>query len=464
MSDIWRLSAAEIVAAVRSGELTALQVTKAHLARLDQVNPSINAIAQEFPAEALTEARTVDARIANGENPGLLCGVPITIKVNVDQKGHATTNGARGLKDRISDIDNTVVSNLRKAGAVIVGRSNAPTFSLRWFTKNDLHGQTLNPHDPAITPGGSSGGASAAVATGICAIGHGTDIAGSIRYPAYACGLQGLRPTISRVPAWSPSITERFIGGQLMAVSGPIARSIADIELGLRAMMAKDTRDPWWVPAPLNGGDYPRRAALTVNPDGMTVVPEVDAALRDAAAKLVDAGWTVEEVDCPPMRPAAAINEVLWMAEMQYGVHGMIEAEAEPDSIFVYSHMTARIPPLTLDSVMTALQKRVAEQRKWAMFLQDYPLLICPISGELPFEQQSDVKSEAGFEAMLEAQLTQRAIPTLGLPGLAVATGKVGHIPMGVQLIADKFREDILLAAGADLERASPPIKVIDPR
>jgi amidase len=299
LAEIWEMTASRIAGDVRARGLSAVEVTQAHLAQLARVNPAVNAVVQEFPEEALDAARQVDAALARGEDAGPLSGVPVTIKVNVDQKGHATTNGLRLLRELVATEDSPVVSNLRKAGAIIVGRTNTPALSLRWFTKNDLHGQTLNPRNKEITPGGSSGGAAAAVAAGICAVGHGTDIAGSIRYPAYACGLHGLRPTPGRVPAYNSSGHDRFIGAQLMAVSGPIARSIPDLEIAFAAMSAPDARDPWYVPVATSGADFPRRVALTLAPDGMGVTDDVCAALLDAADRLRDAGWTVEEMDCP---------------------------------------------------------------------------------------------------------------------------------------------------------------------
>ena len=464
MSQLWQLSASEIADAVRSKKLSAVEVTKSHLDRLHTVNSVLNAVVQEFPDEALAAAQAVDNKIANGEDPGPLCGVPVTIKVNVDQKGLATTNGLKLQKDLIATADSPVVSNIRKAGGVIIGRTNTPAFSLRWFTKNDLHGQTLNPRDKNITPGGSSGGASAAVASGICAIGHGTDIGGSIRYPAYACGLHGLRPTLGRVPAYNSSGAERHIGAQIMAVSGPIARTIADIEISLRAMAAEDPRDPWWVPAPLNSGDFPKRAALTVAPEGMPVADEVKAAVIDAANRLEAEGWVVEEVPCPPMRLAADINAKLWMAEMRYAAEDMVASEAEADSMFVFQQMTNRSSALDIEGLLDALQVRATLVREWQLFMQKYPVLICPVSGQLPFAQQQDVSSEEAFEAIMESQLPQLALPTLGLPGLTVSTSLVGKTPVGVQLIGGRYREDVLLAAGAAIERGGTPISPLDPQ
>jgi amidase len=463
MSDIWTMTGAEIADAVRSKRLSAVEVTEAHLHRLSDINPAINAVVQEFPDQALDAAHAVDAWIAKGEDPGILCGVPVTIKVNIDQAGQATTNGLTLLKDNIAQSDSPVVSNIRKSGGIIVGRTNTPAFSLRWFTDNDLHGRTLNPRNTSITPGGSSGGAAAAVASGICAIGHGTDIAGSIRYPAYACGLHGLRPSLGRVPAFNASAPDRFIGGQIMAVSGPIARSIADIHLGLVVMSGPGPMDPWYTPAPLDQGEFPKRAAFCEAPEGMPVVEEVRTALRQASQNLTDAGWQVEQVACPPMRAAAAINAKLWMLEMTYGAPGMVAKEGNKDAIFIYEQMARDAGPVTLDDLMGLLQERAGLVREWQEFLDKYPVLLCPVSGMLPFAQQSDVQSETAFADIFEAQLTQRALPTLGLPALSVATGVVGTIPVGVQLIGGRYREDILLAAGTDLESAGPRVRVASP-
>lgn len=463
MTEIWKMAAHQIAQGVRTGEFSAQEATQAHLDRLAAVNPAINAVVQEFPDQALEAARAVDQTIAQGGDPGPLCGVPVTIKVNVDQQGHATTNGLTLQKDLIAASDSPVVSNLRKAGAVIVGRTNTPAFSMRWFTKNKLHGQTLNPRDKRLTPGGSSGGAAAAVASGICAVGHGTDIAGSIRYPAYACGLHGLRPTLGRVPAQNASAPDRLIGAQLMAVSGPIARTIADIDLSLRAMMVGDDRDPWWMPVALDQGPFERRAALCLSPDGMPVAPEVTAAMQAAARLLETNGWIIEEVNGPPMRAAAELNGRLWMAETALAAKDLVAKEGDPDAIYVFERMTRDSPAPDLENMMKALQERVALMRDWQMFLSKYPLMICPPSGTLPFAQQLDVRSDADFADVMEAQLTQRGLPTAGMPGLNVATSGLGETPVGVQLIAGRYREDILLAAGAEIEQGIGAPQVCDP-
>ena len=425
MSDLWRKSASDIAKLVKTRAVSAVEVTESALARLQAVNPAINAIVAEMPEEALSQAKRIDTAIAEGKDTGILSGVPVTVKANVDQVGHATTNGLRLQRDLIAAIDSPIISNFRKAGAIIIGRTNTPAFSLRWFTRNSVHGHTLNPHNSKITPGGSSGGAAASVAAGIGAIGHGTDIGGSIRYPAYACGVHGLRPTLGRIPAMNFSGPDRHIGGQLMAVSGPIARTIADIRYAFEAMTAEDLRDPWWTPVPVNLPLKFKRAALTVNPDGLEVAPEVEQALRDTAKKLDDAGWQVAEVECPPLRKPALLQARLWLAEMRRNP-GIIAEENDADANFVYQQMDRLCPQSDLNDILDAIQSRATLIREWQLFLDEYPVLICPVSAELPFPDQLDVESPAAFERVIEAQLTQVGLPLMGIPGLAVNTGSHG--------------------------------------
>ncbi len=464
MSEFWELTAAETASLVREREASAVEVTRSALERLHQVNPSINAVVTEFPEEAVAEAAQVDAMIAAGDDPGPLAGVPVTIKVVADQVGHATTNGLRIQRDLVAEIDSPLVANLRKAGAVIVGRTNTPAFSLRWFTRNSLHGHTLNPRNPAITPGGSSGGAAAAVAAGIGAIAHGSDIAGSIRYPAYACGVHGLRPTLGRVPAMNATGGDRNIGGQLMAVSGPIARTIADLRLGFAAMAVEDLRDPWWTPAPLELPLGAKRAALCLAPEGLQVAPDVERAVRDAASRLESDGWEVEEVDCPPLREAAALQARLWLAEYRQGNIEAVAREDDPDASFVFGQMLERCPAPNLDEMMETLRRKATLTREWRMFLDRYPVLVCPVSAELPFPDLLDVESPEAFERVMEAQLFQIGLPFMSLPALTVSTGMVGDVPVGVQLVADRYHEARLLRAGEVIERGGVPASPVDPR
>jgi amidase len=457
MTDLWRLSAAELAALVKSKQVSAHEAAAANLARLDAVNPKLNAVIDHRPEEVLKQAAEVDARIARGEDVGPLAGVPVTVKVNIDLEGFATTNGLKQLRDMIAKSSNPVADNLRKAGAVILGRTNTPAFSYRWFTSNLIHGDTKNPRDP-------SGGAGSAVAAGIGHIAHGTDIAGSIRYPAYACGVHGLRPTVGRVASYNATFPERPIGPQISAVSGPLARSIGDIRLALAAMAGRDVRDPWWVPAPLEGPPVEKRVALCINPDGLDPVPEVRAALAEAGKRLQQAGWTVEEIkDTPPLQEAALQQTKLWLGDGYEAQLAAAEKEGDPGALACLRGNRDKVFPLDAAALSAALTIRATLARKWLLFLEQYPVVLVPVSGELPFPDQLDRKDAASFARVWRAQLTQIAIPFLGLPGLTVSTGMVGRSPVGVQVVAGRYREDLCLAAGEAIEAGGVPPSPIDP-
>ena len=349
MEDLWRLSAADLAQLIRSKKVSANEAATSALARLDAVNPKINAVIDHQPAEVLAQADAIDAAIARGEPMGPLAGVPVTIKVNVDQQGFATTNGLKLQRDVIAKANSPVVDNLVKAGAVLLGRTNCPAFSYRWFTTNLIHGDTRNPRDPSITPGGSSGGAGAAVAAGIGQIAHGTDIAGSIRYPAYACGVHGLRPTMGRIPAFNAALPERTIGPQISAVSGPLARTIGDLRIALHAMAARDVRDPWWMPVPLEGPPMPKRVAMCLNPDGLDPVAEVKAAVADAGKRLERAGWIVEEIaDTPPLREPADLQTKLWLGDNYEAQLETAEREGDPGALACLRGNRAKVHPFDL--------------------------------------------------------------------------------------------------------------------
>jgi amidase len=464
MEDLWRLSAADLASLIKSKKVSAKDAASAALARLDAVNPSINAVVDHRPEDVLVQAAAIDAAIARNEAVGPLAGVPVTIKVNIDQAGFATTNGLKLQRDLIARTNSPVVDNLRKAGAVILGRTNCPAFSYRWFTTNLIHGDTKNPRDPGITPGGSSGGAGAAVAAGIGHIAHGTDIAGSIRYPAYACGVHGLRPTVGRVPAFNASLPERPIGPQISAVSGPLARTIGDIRIALAAMSGFDARDPWWVPAPLEGPDMPKRAAMCLHPDGLETVPEVKAAVVDAGKRLERAGWIVEEIETtPPLREAAELQTKLWLGDGYQAQLDTAEREGDPGALACLRGNKAKVFPFDVDTLSKVLTRRATLTREWLTFFETYPVLLMPVCAELPFPDGLDHRDDASFARVWQAQVPQIAIPFMGLPGLTVSTGLVGRVPVGVQLVSGRYREDLCLSAGEAIEAGGVPPSPIDP-
>src|SRR5437763_6633768 len=464
MQDLWRLSAAEMASLIRSKEVSAKEAATAALARLDAVNPKINAVVDHRPEDVLAQASALGAAIGRGEDARPLGGVPVTVKVNIDQQGFATTNGLKLQRDAIAKSNNPVIDNMRKSGAVILGRTNCPAFSYRWFTTNLIHGDTRNPRDPAITPGGSSGGAGAAVAAGIGHIAHGTDIAGSLRYPAYACGVHGLRPTVGRIAAFNAALPERTIAAQISAVSGPLARTIGDLRIALAAMSGFDVRDPWWVPAPLEGPPKPKHAALCLNPDGLDPVPEVKAAVADAGKRLQRAGWTVEEISStPPLREAMEWQTKLWLGDNFEAQLEAAEREGDPGALACLRGNRSKVFPFDAAAFSKALTRRATLARQWLEFPEAYSVVLMPVSGELPFADGLDMRDEVSFARVWQAQVPQIAIPFLGLPALTVSTALVGRIPVGVQVVSGRFREDLCLLAGEAIEAGGKPSTPVDP-
>ena len=463
-NELWRLGAAELAALIRRREVSSREAMQSCLGRLDAVNPRLNAVVDLRPEEALAEAEAADRALAHGEAVGALHGVPVTIKVNVDQRGFATTNGIVANKDLIAAEDSPVVANLRRVGAVPLGRTNTPAFSMRWFTDNDAHGRTLNPLDPGLTPGGSSGGAAAAVAAGLGPIAHGNDQGGSIRYPAYACGVFGLRPSPQRVPAFNPGAPgERPPAFQITSVQGPLARSVADLRLAFDAMAARDARDPSWVPAPLEGPTpaTPLRVGLCRRMPGFDADPAVASALDQAARWLEDAGYRVEEIELPLFREAHALWFSLTLNDTRLLVGEAILRDGDRPIQRAYEAMLAYTKELDLRGYLEALASRMKIRRAWSLLFQQTPLVLMPVSWRTPFAVDEDQRDAARVRAVLEAQSPLLATAMLGTPGVSVPLP--GSRPVGVQLVADAFREDLCLAAAAAIERRTGAPQPVDP-
>ena len=469
MQDLWRLSATDLAGLIKSKKVSAKEAATAALARLDAVNPKLNAVVDHRPAEVLAEAAVVDAKIGRGEDPGVLAGVPVTVKVNIDQNGFATTNGLKIQKDAIARDNSPVIDNLRKAGAIILGRTNCPAFSYRWFTTNLVHGDTKNPRDPGITPGGSSGGAGSAVAAGIGHIAHGTDIAGSIRYPAYANGVHGLRPTVGRIAAFNAALPERTIGPQISAVSGPLARTIADLRVSLAAMSGFDPRDPWWVPAPLAGPALPqpmRVAVVTAADDlaGSKLHPHVSAAIANAARWLADAGYEIVDQRTPGFTRAQELWFEMQLPEFREYMLPPIEKEGDQGIRTAVRFMLENLPSRDALPYMNALAERARLVREWTAFLDRVPLVLAPVSSVPVYEQGFDVESAARTAAVWRECATLMAIPVLGFPAAVVPTGIADGLPTAVQLIAPRFREDWCLDAAAAIEARAGVLTPVDPQ
>lgn len=469
-AELWRWSAARMSRAIAGAEVSAREVVQSCLDRIDAVNPRVNALVEVSHDEALAAADRADHMRASGAPLGPLHGVPVAIKVNSDQAGHATTNGIAAFAGNIATTDSPHVANLRRSGAIFVGRSNTPAFSYRWFTNNALHGRTLNPWDPTRTPGGSSGGASAAAASGMVPIAHGNDIGGSVRYPAYACGLVGLRPTVGRVAGhYGPPNLDPAPSVQSMLVQGPLARSVEDIRIALRALAGFDPRDPVYVPgAPAATlPQRPLRVGLLATVGGVTPDPAVAAALDHAAHWLEDAGYAVEPVDLSVLDEAYRLWYLLCLEEFrqimplveQVGDEGMRQAAEN------YYAVAADWwgPQPKLADYINGYARRGTLIRELGEFMQRYPVVLLPVSAEQAFVQDADIAGVDSMRRVMAAQASMMAIPLLGFPAMSVPTGLAGKLPVGVQLLGRRFDEDTLLDAAAAIEARAGTFTPIDP-
>jgi amidase len=466
VDEVWRWQASDQAHAIQTRQITSREAVTSCLQRLEHVNPRINAVVHVLAEEALAAADDADRVLLKGYDVGPLHGVPVTIKINVDCAGHATTNGVVGFKDRVAKTDSPCVANWRKAGAIIIGRTNVPSFSARYFTDNALYGRTLNPWDSGRTPGGSSGGAAAAVATGIGAVAHGNDRAGSIRYPAYACGVVGLRPTFGRVPTYEQTAAvEPSIATQLTNVQGPLARSIRDARLGFACMTARDPRDPWWQPPHIKDKPQsgPVRVAMFAQSDGVETETAVVDAVKTAAHALEAAGYQVEEATPPCFEEAARLFFTLIRTEEKASTSRSIDALGDEALRRARTSTMASADELDFEGYIKALGRRAAMLREWLPFFERYQLLLMPVSRERPFPIDFDQQGDAAVRRMLTAHHPMLAVSILGLPGLSVPTGLADGIPMGVQLVAARFDEELCLRAGEVIEAARPVMTPIDP-
>ncbi len=452
---IWQLGATETAAAIRAGKLTSVQATEAHLERMGAVNPRLNAVIHDMSDSALDTARAADQAQAAGMDCGPLHGVPVTVKQNVDVEGTPNINGVPAFADLIAPGDAPVVANLRRAGAVILGQTNTPEFSMRAFTDNPVHGLTLNPWDDAITCGGSSGGAASAVAAGIGTLAHGNDIGGSLRWPAYCCGLATIRPTQGRIPAFNPSLTgERPFVAQLMSTQGPIARNVADTMLGLQVMAARDPRDPLHVPMPITGAaPQPRRVAMAPIHDDQNADPGIAAIYARAADHLRAAGYTVDEVEMPDVAGTWQAWADLLFAEMCTLSEDAMRGAGSEAFNTVLDGYKAFSRPLDLKSYMLAQAERLTRLRQWMAVLEDYPVILSPLMVHRTPGPQGDLDdADAVRRLMQDGARYMGVMNYLGLPSAMVPVDVLDGHPVGVQLTATRFREDTALAAAQAIE------------
>lgn len=458
-TDIWRLSATELTRLTRTGDLSAETAVQSAVDRMHQVNPSLNAVVEDLGDEALQRACALDKSRASGAPAGPLHGVPVTIKINVDQKGHATSNGVVALKDLVAPDDAPVVENLQKAGAIVIGRTNTPEFSFRADTDNPLFGRTFNPWGRHISPGGSSGGAGSAVMAGIGALAHGNDIGGSLRFPAAANGAVTVKPGLSRVPAWNPSQkAERGLLAQSMSVQGLITRSAADLHLSMPSLIAADPRDPFHVPLPWAQEAIPGkiRVAFTRNTFGYDLHPEVDKALVAARDALTDAGYAVTEIDPPDVFECGRNGYRALMGEVLTLMKGDIEAAGSQTIREIFDVYFQEFPPILDAELLRMMAHRSHYAREWSLFMQDYPLVLSPFLPQPFFKPDRDTEGAEGVHEVLGCAVYSYAMNYLGLPA-AVVPARLADLPAGpqpinVQIAARRWREDLAVDAALAIE------------
>lgn len=467
VTGLWRLSATELAALIRHRQVSAREVTEAHLRRIDAVNPAANAIVIRLDEQALEAASQADRITAAGGELPPFHGVPFTVKENIDVVGTPTTQGAKALINAYPIRDAPVVERMRAAGGIPIGRTNLPTYAIRWHTDSELWGETVNPWDRTRTPGASSGGEAVALATGMSPLGLGNDTLGSLRWPAQCCGVTALKATFGRIPdASSIEPADWPIGTQLAAVQGPIARRVADLRAALAVLAGPTWRDPWSVPAPLHGPPPPRpiRVAVVPDPAGRGTAAQVQDAVRKAAAALATGGYAVEEVEPPALDQAGTLLlDMLSSAGIPpeaWELRFPSMPEKARRFLAQFNQVTGVMDPLA--AVMTFMT-RSSIARAWGEFQEQRPLIVAPIYTDLPFAAGSDL-DDGAVARTVRGMRAATAVNALGLPAAAVPVGIAGGFPQVVQIIGPRYREDLCLDAAAAIEDAFGIITPVDPQ
>jgi amidase len=464
MNELCSKGAGELAGMIASGEVTSAEVVDAHLARIEEVNPDLNAVTVTLADEARAAAVAVDRAVVAGERLGPLAGVPFTIKENIDVAGSATTWGVAALAEQIASADAPMIARLREAGAIPLARTNLPDFAFRWDTASGRAGRTRNPWDPTRTAGGSSGGEAAALASGMTPLGFGNDLGGSLRVPSQMCGTTALRPSRGRVADAAVTEPPSPLVFQMTNCQGPMARRVADLRLALDIISAPDARDPRWVPAPLQGPavDGAIRVAVVRDPAGAGIDPHVRSGLDRAADWLADAGYEVVDAEPPQILEAmAAWVDAIW-AEVGILWPGL-EAIANPEqrdfvNALVTQGLFKPIDQAAQLNVWVAVHQLGAA---WGQFLKDHPVVLSPVCCERPWVIGEDI-SRVGEIATAMRMVVP--VNILGLPSCAVPVGCDDDLPQGVQLIGAHFREDLLLDAAQAVEDRAPVLTPIHPR
>ena len=466
MSDeLWRLSACELVDGIRNKTFSSREAVASCLDRIDAVNSQLNAITEIRAEAALDAADEADKAVAKGDTLGLLHGLPVSIKDNIDLAGWATINGCAAFKDNIAKENSPAAQNWLNAGAIVLGRTNCPEFCVRWETNNEVYGQTYNPWDSTITPGGSSGGAAASIAAGMTPLAHGTDIGGSLRQPAQACGVASIRSTVGRVPDFVPSEHEASLGSQLMNTDGPMARRVADVRLGLQAMAVGDWRDPFWVSAPLNKpepSDLP--VAVIVDPLGQGVNDQVASGVEHAEESLKNAGYSTENAEPATLADAVAVWQNILIWEIFNGLEPAVKDFCGSALRQAFDRYRVGFPVTTQEKYNLAVGERRRVLRDWMGFFQKYSVIVAPVSTNPPKPIDFDIATEESTSESIQSMRMVVAINALSLPSAIVPVGVKDGLPQAVQVIGAPFQEMRCLEVAEAIEKNVEPFLPIDPK
>ncbi len=464
MTELWQRTAVELAAMISRGETTSRAVVEAHLARIDAVNDQLNAIVHRLDETALAAADDADESVERGDGLGPLHGVPFTVKENIDLVGSATTQAVPAMVESVPPVDAPVAERMKAAGAIPIGRTNLPDFGLRVSTDSALHGITRNPWHHDRTAGGSSGGEASAIASGMSPLGLGNDIGGSLRNPAHCCGIASIKPSVGVVPNASALQPEDpTLAFQQMAVQGPMARGVASVRAAFDVLAGRHRRDPVSLPVELTSladGERLRVAVLAEPPAGSTH-PEIAAAVRSAGDALADAGHDVVEAT-PPLYEQTIEWWTALLAQDVTVMRPLLDMVMGDGGRTVLANLLDGLPELTLETMVMLQGGRHQAMREWMSFFDDHHVLLSPTWGQPAFEHGADL---GGAEELIRDTL-RPVIPVnfLGLPAAVVPHGEADGLPVGVQVIGDRFSDRRCLDVAAQIEMATPAITPIDPR
>ena len=459
LTELTNLSASELVRIISSKRASPVEVAQAHLAGIEKLNPALNAIVTIAP-DFLEQARHAEESLMRGDIHGPLHGLPITIKDTIETAGLRCTSGSRIRQQYIPGQDAPSVARLRKAGAVIIGKTNAAEMAMDYTADNPVFGRTNNPQDLSRTPGGSSGGEAAAISTCMSAGGLGSDLAGSIRIPSHFCGISGLKPTTGTIPGagqFPPSIGPYSLG----AVVGPLARRIEDLYLLLDVLRGKNTPRVGWIADSLlnnTGSLRGHRVAWYSDDTVAPVTEETRKAVTDAASALSDAGLSVEEHRPPGVERGHELWLKLFSRASVVQLRDVYSGREQEGGDFVRWRLATAddSPAPTLDEYISSWMERDRLSEELSGWMSDVPLLIAPV-GATPAFKHDTLKLTVGGSKLsaFRAFSYSQTFNVFDLPSVTVPAGISSEgLPIGVQIVGRRFEEDTVLKAAAIVEAA----------